>query len=216
MKPEDQQLLVSVLAEWRQPLVRYAWRLVRDVELAEDLVREAALRLLRRPPRNRTPRAFGAFLFKAIKRLGIDELRRRESGAKAHEVAEKRARRGASTRERDDTVFEQAARADTLRAVAARLPALTELERRAFALVRLEHHTTAKAAVRLGTSTKSIDRALRRANHKLGAILAATSDPPVAELDLTKFPEGPSGVLRPSMEVADIDHVTPRDDESAA
>lgn len=207
----DQRLLVSVLAECRPALLRHARRLARDAE-PEDLVQAAIVRLLERPPTQQTRQAYGAFLFTTVERLAGHARRRRQPRARATQVEVERARRRASLEERGEPTVEQLALADTIRAVAAQLATLTDLERRAVELVHVEHRSTSEAARRLGTTTKSIDRALRRAYPKLAPLLAASS----SSARDTNFLEGPSGVVRGSMEVADTDHHTTRDDEAAA
>lgn len=215
LTPADLAHLETLLVEWRGRLLGTALRFLRDEAAAEDVVQEATRRLLERPPGGRTLRAFSAFLFTTIRHLSLDALRDRKLDAKTAAVAAARARRAEARLERGDPVVEQAALADTLRAVIARTVTLTELERRAVLLVHFDHLSTTIAALRLGTRTKSIDRALRRAYPKLGAVLLASADPQVDGFALASLLEGPSDTPRASMEADDIDHPTPRDEAAA-
>lgn len=70
--PEIEQLL----AAYQGPLIRYAYRLVHDRQVAEDVVQEAFLRFVRRPLEYGEPRQRVAWFYRVIHNLCVDWLKR--------------------------------------------------------------------------------------------------------------------------------------------
>jgi RNA polymerase sigma-70 factor (ECF subfamily) len=68
--------LVPLLARHSPPLYRLAHRLTGDEAVAEDLVQEAWLRLIRRPPRLAPGQSALPWLRRVLARLAVDEARR--------------------------------------------------------------------------------------------------------------------------------------------
>lgn len=72
----------SVVAEHQARLLRYARRLVRDSDSAQDIVQEAFLRYLKDPPQCADPRQLQSWLYRVTHNLCVDlirkESRRRE------------------------------------------------------------------------------------------------------------------------------------------
>lgn len=66
----------SMMSAWQSALIRYAYRLVRDRHLAEDMVQEAFLRYVRRPLEYGEERQRVAWLYRVVHNLCIDWLTR--------------------------------------------------------------------------------------------------------------------------------------------
>ena len=65
-----------MIAAYQGPLIRYAYRLLRDRHLAEDMVQEAFLRYVRRPLEYGEPRQRVSWLYRVVHNLCIDWLTR--------------------------------------------------------------------------------------------------------------------------------------------
>ncbi len=66
----------QLLAAYQGPLIRYAYRLVHDRQVAEDVVQEAFLRFVRRPLEYGEPRQRVAWFYRVIHNLCVDWLKR--------------------------------------------------------------------------------------------------------------------------------------------
>ena len=75
-RPEPGADIESMMAAYQSALIRYAYRLVRDRHLAEDMVQEAFLRYVRRPLAYGEPRQRVAWLYRVVHNLCIDWLTR--------------------------------------------------------------------------------------------------------------------------------------------
>jgi RNA polymerase sigma-70 factor (ECF subfamily) len=145
--------LSRTFLEIRDELLRYLTRRF-GLDMAEDLVQEVWLRLREGvdPESLREPRAW---IFKTAINLGIDKLRRETSAEKAlalHEV--------------DGLDRDPDAQVDAVLQVERLVEALEELPsqcREAFLLHRLDGLTHEAIATRLGVSTKTIQRHIKRA-----------------------------------------------------
>jgi RNA polymerase sigma-70 factor (ECF subfamily) len=79
----------AIEAVWRVESARLLGglvRLVRDIDLAEDLAQEALLRALERWPEAGIPQSPGAWLMTTAKNSALDHLRRRQMLERKHEV----------------------------------------------------------------------------------------------------------------------------------
>ncbi len=74
--PEPGADLESMIAACQSALIRYAYRLLRDRHLAEDMVQEAFLRYVRRPLEYGEHRQRVAWLYRVVHNLCIDWLTR--------------------------------------------------------------------------------------------------------------------------------------------
>jgi RNA polymerase sigma-70 factor (ECF subfamily) len=75
-RPEPGPDVESMIAAYQGPLIRYAYRLLRDRCLAEDMVQEAFLRYVRRPLAYGEPRQRVAWLYRVVHNLSVDWLTR--------------------------------------------------------------------------------------------------------------------------------------------
>ncbi len=78
LRAGDPAALDQLLAAYWQPLLRYGVRLIREPDVAEDLVQEAFVRLWLRRDRLEAG-SLRSFLYRVLHNLAMDELRRRQS-----------------------------------------------------------------------------------------------------------------------------------------
>lgn len=64
----------TLVEDCQAPLLRYAYRLARDEELARDIVQEAFIRYLEAPPRARTRRQIITWLYRVTHNLAMNAL----------------------------------------------------------------------------------------------------------------------------------------------
>lgn len=68
--------LEAVIAAHQTPLLRYALRIVRDEESAQDVVQETFMRYLKAPPSEGNPKQLSAWLFRVAHNLCVDLIRK--------------------------------------------------------------------------------------------------------------------------------------------
>lgn len=66
----------EVVATFQTPLLRHAIRVLRDPEAAQDVVQEAFIRYLRKPPEETDPRRVATWLHRVVHNLCIDWIRK--------------------------------------------------------------------------------------------------------------------------------------------
>jgi RNA polymerase sigma-70 factor (ECF subfamily) len=72
---EEPPVIFDTLVEdCQSPLLRYAYRLAHDAELARDIVQEAFVRYLEAPPRARTRRQVVTWLYRVTHNLAMNAL----------------------------------------------------------------------------------------------------------------------------------------------
>jgi RNA polymerase sigma-70 factor (ECF subfamily) len=72
----------TLVEDCQSPLLRYAYRLARDAELARDIVQEAFVRYLEAPPRARTQRQIVTWLYRVTHNLAMNALSNERRRAK--------------------------------------------------------------------------------------------------------------------------------------
>lgn len=82
----------ALLDECQGPLIRYAYRLVHNRELAEDMVQEAFLRYVRKPLDYGEPRQRVAWLYRVTHNLCVDWLKRESKRTEIYERIRKQPR----------------------------------------------------------------------------------------------------------------------------
>lgn len=83
----DDSAFALLVARYERKLIRVLARLVRDEELARDLAQETFWKVYTRLDRFDTGRRFGPWLFRVGVNLGLDQLRRRDSGPPASSIS---------------------------------------------------------------------------------------------------------------------------------
>ncbi len=69
----DQQQISQLFDKYEQPLIRYVWYMVKDEELAKDIVQDVFIKLIRQ---TEEPGNVNAWLYTVSRNLVIDHVRR--------------------------------------------------------------------------------------------------------------------------------------------
>jgi RNA polymerase sigma factor (sigma-70 family) len=158
----------ALFAEHHAPLQRYLLRFTGDAELAADVAQETFVRLLERPPRPETARAW---LYRVATNLARDHARNR---SRRHVLGfDGRAQLAhADPPASPDRAVEADRSRQMLRTA---LEALSEKERTAL-LMREEGFAHREIAEAIGTTTGSVGTLLARAIRKAAARLGHTGE----------------------------------------
>jgi len=155
---QRQRLIEGVVAEFEQPLLRYAARILRNGALAQDVVQNVFVKLFRQwQPNQRPSAALKPWLFRVAHNEAVDMIRAEERRKGLHQRSAEEGRATASSPSRpspDDTEDDQRQR------VFASLEILT-LEERQVVLLRLQQ----------GMSYDDIAAVMHRPRGSVGAIL---------------------------------------------
>lgn len=92
---ESSAEIERLLAAYQGPLIRYAYRLVHDRQIAEDVVQEAFLRFVRRPLEYGGPRQRVAWFYRVIHNLCVDWLKRETKRSDIYERIRRQSSEGA-------------------------------------------------------------------------------------------------------------------------
>ena len=87
--------LEQMLEQYQGPLLRYAYRLVHDRQVAEDVVQEAFLRFVRRPLEYGEPRQRVAWFYRVVHNLCVDWLKRETKRSDIYERIRRQSSEGA-------------------------------------------------------------------------------------------------------------------------
>ncbi|PCJ51903.1 MAG: hypothetical protein COA73_16780 [Candidatus Hydrogenedentota bacterium] len=79
----------QLIHEYQGALIRYAYKILRNNETAQDIVQEAFLRYAKNPPQYGVPRQKASWLFRVTHNLCIDLLKRETKRSVVYEKAEK-------------------------------------------------------------------------------------------------------------------------------
>ncbi|HZA74282.1 MAG TPA: RNA polymerase sigma factor [Propionibacteriaceae bacterium] len=179
----DQTTAEAIEAVWRLEstrLVAGLVRMVRDVELAEDLAQDALVAALAQWPADGIPNKPGAWLMATAKRRAVDAFRRRERGDRAYRIVAQEV----SDRVNEDTIL---AAFDHVEDDVLRLmflcchPSLTP-EAQITLTLRLVAGLTAREIARAYLTTEStVAQRLVRAKKTLAGAGAALEEPSEAE-----------------------------------
>jgi len=159
----DREALGKLAGRWHDKLLRHAWRLTGDADLAADATQEAWTDILRGLHRLEDTGAFAAWAFRITSRRCQRNLARRQ----------RRSRSEAATAQEVPQVTQVDAQAnhsdaETVRAAMAQLP---PKQRAALGLFYLEGLRVAEIAIALDTAPGTIKTRLMHARRKLHAQL---------------------------------------------
>lgn len=147
-------------------LRNYVARVMGNVTNADDIVQEAYLRMLRRPPPTDDPRELRAYLFRVASNLITDRWRRQKHEAAASEMPEALANSPDAVRQFDmKRMFHRLRRRD----------------RQLMWLAYVEEASHREIAATLGLRERSIRVMLSRAREKLTKLLRGESSPDLGE-----------------------------------
>ena len=150
---------MGLLYELYQPtLLRFAWRQCHSPELAKDAVQEVWLKSFRTLPRLRDPRAYKAWLFRAVRWQIVDQLRKVRSQENLREVLKQDAAQPqvVTTDETDDFAV-----------LAGHIAQLSEVEKDALYLFYQDGLKLDEIALILGVPTGTVKSRLNRARNRL-------------------------------------------------
>ncbi len=165
----DRAALGALARRWEKRLLRHAWRLVGDVELARDIAQDAWIDIAHGVKRLDDCAAFAAFAFRIVTRRAADAIRRA-----------KRARAGvaafaAEPQHPDSSVGRMEAQASG-GALARAMAALPAEQRATIGLFYLEDLSVAEIAAALGVPAGTVKTRLMTARERLKAALGATME----------------------------------------
>lgn len=175
IEPVTGRDLLREVVPRRGALRRFIRRLTRGSSDAEDIVQEAYLRLLERPPREREGQGSAGYLFVIARNLVRDRGRRTERedrrAAALRVLASQLGETGAGL---DELVFVEQA-GECMRQALAELP---ERTRQAFLLYRVEGLSQREIAGRLGVTMRTVERdvAVTLAHLKRAVFSSETDD----------------------------------------
>lgn len=78
----------QLIVEHQSGLIRYAYRMVKNRELAQDMVQEAFVRYIKNPPRYGLPKQRASWLFRVTHNLCIDYMKRETKRRDIYEKVE--------------------------------------------------------------------------------------------------------------------------------
>lgn len=84
LAPASAEDVEALVATHQNGLIRYAFRLVRSREMAQDIVQDAFVRYLRKPLDYGEPKQRAAWLFKVTHNLCIDRIKRESKRGEIH------------------------------------------------------------------------------------------------------------------------------------
>ena len=154
----DQAAFLDLYERYRQPIFRFAYRLLGSVEVAEDVTHDCFLSLIRKPENFRPERAsLKTYLFAAARNLALKHFRDqgREAGMdEATEEPQESPRRGPLRRLLDEELAAQVRDA---------VLSLPPLQREALILFEYEGLSLSEVAEIAGTDVGAIKARLYRA-----------------------------------------------------
>ena len=167
----DQAAFLELYDRYRQPVFRFAYRLLGSVEIAEDVTHDCFLSLIRKPENFRPERAsLKTYLYAAARNLALKHFRDRGREAGMDEVTEEpkdSPRRGPLRRLLDEEL------ATKVRDAVFSLP---PLQREALILFEYEELSLNEVADIAGTDVGAIKARLYRARESLRRVLGPYVD----------------------------------------
>ena len=167
----DQAAFLELYDRFRQPIFRFAYRLVGSVEIAEDVTHDCFLSLIRKPENFRPERAsLKTYLFAAARNLALKHFRDTGREAGLDEITEEpkdSPRRGPLRRLLDEELATKVRNA---------ILSLPPLQREALVLFEYEGLSLNEVAEIAGTDAGAIKARLYRAREGLRRILGPYLD----------------------------------------
>jgi len=155
----DRQALDRLIARWQPRLLRHAWRVLGDVDRAQDALQEAWIEILRGIHRLNDVAAFPAWAYQIVSRRCYRALNRSARAPFEEEVVQAEEPR-VSERESGEFSYD-------LSLVLAALAGLPAPQRATLALFYLEGMTVAEIAVALDVPPGTVKTRLMHARTKL-------------------------------------------------
>ena len=162
----DQAAFLELYDRHRQPIFRFAYRLLGEVDIAEDVTHDCFLSLIRKPENFRPGRAsLRTYLFAAARNLALKHFRNSGREAGLDELTEEP--QLASRHEPLRQLLDEELAAEIRRAVFS----LSPLQREALILFEYEGLSLSEIAEITGSDTGAVKGRLYRARERLKSIL---------------------------------------------
>ncbi|HEX5873299.1 MAG TPA: RNA polymerase sigma factor [Pyrinomonadaceae bacterium] len=162
----DQAAFLELYERYRQPIFRFAYRLLGSIEVAEDVTHDCFLSLIRKPENFKAERAsLKTYLYAAARNLALKHFRSTGREAAMEEVAEEpqeSPKRGPLRRLLDEELAAQVREA---------VFSLPPMQREALILFEYEGLSLSEVAEIAGTDVGAIKARLYRAREGLRRIL---------------------------------------------
>lgn len=165
----DRQAFDRLARLWQPDLARHAWRLTGDQDLAQDVLQDAWLDIVRGIPRLNDPAAFPAWAYRIVTRKCAGMIRKRQR------VRETQSALAAEPPEIMDGETEAANQAD-IGVIARAMAGLPPDQRSALALYHRQEMSIAEISVALGVPVGTIKTRLMHARRKIRAALEISSN----------------------------------------
>ncbi|HEX7240726.1 MAG TPA: sigma-70 family RNA polymerase sigma factor [Longimicrobiaceae bacterium] len=165
----DQERYALLVGRYQAALYRYAVGMVRDGDLASDLVQDSFVKAYTSLASCQDPNRFGAWVFRILVNRCKDYLKSRRRLTLPLEEDT------ATTPDSDDPSL-SADRADLRQTVERALATLPEAQREAFLLKHLEGHSYEEMAVMLDASVSALKMRVLRAREALQGLLRGVVD----------------------------------------
>lgn len=160
----DRTAFSRLVARWQPKLLRHAYRLVGDNELARDIVQDAWADIVRGLPSLKDAGVFPAWAYRIITRRAADAIRRAQKQRRTNDVV------AAAPAPENDTANDLDRTLDAA-PLAAAIAALPPSQRSAIALHYQEELSVAEIAAALEVPAGTVKTRLMHARRKLRAVL---------------------------------------------
>jgi RNA polymerase sigma-70 factor, ECF subfamily len=165
----DEAAFMALYERHRRPLFRFAYRMLGGVPVAEDVVHECFLVILKNPLKFDASRAsLRTFLCAVARNLSFKQLRKRGQETLTDEVPEAPAEDPAA----EAGPLRQIIEGERSAAVQAAVAALPPLQREVIVLFEYEGHSLAEIAAVVAADTGTVKARLHRARERLRKNLA--------------------------------------------
>lgn len=161
----DRKAFARLASNWQPALMRHAWRLTGDEDMARDALQDAWLDIVRGLPRLKDAIAFPAWSYRIVTRKCATAIRKVQRVRRTKQAV---AAEPESPPLDGETVVEQ--RAD-LAAISGAMATLPADQRSALALYHMEDLSIAEISVALGVPAGTVKTRLMHARRKIRAAL---------------------------------------------
>jgi RNA polymerase sigma-70 factor, ECF subfamily len=157
----------TLVRRYQVPLYRFAWRILRNEQDAQDVVQEALFNIYRHIDRIDCKKRISTYIFAVTKNAAYSLYRSKQSDVPLDEAVDIEA---------DETVFEHLIRSDDAAAVRKAISALEEKYRRVVRLYYFDELAYEQISKRCKIPLNTVRTLLRRAKEKLRLELSYEAD----------------------------------------
>jgi RNA polymerase sigma factor (sigma-70 family) len=171
----DRKAFARLASQWQPALMRHAWRLTGDEDMARDALQDAWLDIVRGLPRLKDAIAFPAWSYRIVTRKCANTIRKVQSVRRTKQAV---AAEPDQPPLDGEAQIEQRAELATISAAMATLPSD---QRSALALYHMEDLSIAEISVALGVPAGTVKTRLMHARRKIRAALEKSNGGPADE-----------------------------------